>query len=313
VYRFRAADERLAGDHRFGGAALQKRLRLRCPRSFLAVFAVASFVAVAAGCLVVALGGASAGAWLPNLAAWGAGAAVALVVFVSPPFPLARVMILAAPVGLLASVAGPGQAGVHRWIGVGPVQANAAALLLPAFVVALAAVACHAPRVWPACAACAALLVLQPDASQATALAAAVLVVIARLPATRVARIGGAALVSSGVAVAWLRPDPLVPVAEVEGVVGLAYALSPPTAVAAIVALGCAALAPVMVAARAERPVARTAALALGAYSVLSALAPLLGAFPVPLVGATMSPVVGLWLGAGLLAAVASREGATSA
>jgi hypothetical protein len=300
------ADRQPTSDHRSGGTASRNRSPLRRPDRFLAVFAVASFVAVAAGCLAVAIDDASAGSWPLNLAAWGVGALVALAVsrLASPLF--ARVVTLAAPVGLLAGLAGPGQAGVHRWVDVGPVHANVAALLLPAFVVALAAPVRDGPWKWLACAACAVLLVLQPDASQATAFAAAVLVVVVRLPAASAVRVGIAVLVSSGTVVAWLRPDPLAPVAEVEGIVGLAYDLSPPIAVAAVVALGGAALAPVIAATRLERPAARTAALALGAYLVFSALAPLFGAFPVPLVGLGVSPVVGFWMGAGLLAATAS-------
>jgi cell division protein FtsW (lipid II flippase) len=291
--------------------ALQSRPRLRYPERFLAVFAVASFVAVAAGCLVVAISDSSAGAWSLNLAAWGVGAVMALAVsrFASPPF--VRVVTFAAPVGLLASLANPGQAGVHRWIDIGPVHANVAALLLPAFVVALAALVRDGSWAWLACAACAVLLILQPDASQATAFAAAVLIVVVRLPVARAIRIGAVVLVSSGAVMAWLRPDPLAPVAEVEGVVGLAYALSPPIAVTAVVALGGAALAPMMVATGPERSAARTAALALSAYFVFSALTPLFGAFPVPLVGIGVSPVIGFWMGAGLLAAIASREDAT--
>ena len=290
---------------------MQDRPRLRCPERFLAVFAVASLVAVATGCLVVAVDDASAGAWPLDLAAWGAGAVVALAVsrFASPAF--ARVVTLAAPIGLLASLAYPGQAGVHRWIDIGPVHANVAALLLPAFVVALAALVRDGSWAWLDCAACAVLLILQPDGSQATAFAAAVLIVVVRLPVARAIRIGAVVLVSSGAVMAWLRPDPLAPVAEVEGVVGLAYALSPPIAVTAVVALGGAALAPMMVATGPERSAARTAALALSAYFVFSALTPLFGAFPVPLVGIGVSPVIGFWMGAGLLAAIASREDAT--
>jgi cell division protein FtsW (lipid II flippase) len=177
---------------------LQNRPRLRYPERLLAVFAVASFVAVAAGCLVVAVDGAPAGAWPLNLAAWGAGAVMALAVsrFASPPF--ARAVTFAAPVGLLASLANPGQAGVHRWIDIGPVQANVAALLLPAFVVALAALVRDGSWIWLACAACAVLLVLQPDASQATAFAAAVLIVVVRPPVARAIRVSIVVLVSSG-------------------------------------------------------------------------------------------------------------------
>lgn len=289
---------------------MQNRPRLRYPERFLAVFAVVSFVAIATGCLAVAVDDASAGAWLLNLAAWGVGAVMALAVsrFASPMF--VRVITFATPIGLLASLANPGQAGVHRWIDIGPVHANIAALLLPAFVVALAALVGDGSWIWLTCAACAVLLILQPDASQATAFAAAVLIVVVRLPVARAIRVGIMVLVSSGAVIAWLRPDPLAPVAEVEGIVSLAYALSPPVAIVAVVALGGAALAPMMTATRSERSAARTAALALSAYFVFSALTPLFGAFPVPLVGIGVSPVIGFWMGAGLLVAIASRGNA---
>ena len=267
-----------------------------------------SFLAVATGCLVVALDGASAGTCLPDLAAWGVGAVVALVVyrFASPVF--TRVMVLATPVGLLASLANPGQMGVHRWLDLGPVHANAAALLLPALVVAMAGLVCDVQWIWLAHAVCVVVLILQPDASQATAFAAATLIVIGRLPVTHFARIGLLVLVSSGAGIAWLRPDPLTPVAEVEGIIGFAYTLSPLIAVVAVVALGGTTLAPMIIAAWSKRSAARTAALALSAYFVLSALTPMFGAFPVPLVGIGMSPIVGFWLGVGLLAAIASWE-----
>ncbi len=291
---------------------LQDRSRIRHSKLFFAVFAMLSFVAVATGCLVVALDGASAGTWLPNLAAWGVGALVALVVYRSASPVFTRGMIFAAPVGLLVSLANPGQMGVHRWLDVGPVHANAAALLLPIFVVAMAGLVRDVRWIWLAYAVCAVVLIVQPDASQATAFAAAILILVGRLPVTRVARVGLFVLVSSGAGIAWLRPDPLTPVAEVEGIVGLAYAISPLIAVVAVVALGGATLAPVMIFARPEPSSVRTAALALSAYFVLLALTPLFGAFPVPIVGIGMSPIVGFWLGAGLLAAIASRENAAA-
>ncbi|CAN5682559.1 hypothetical protein BH24ACT22_BH24ACT22_02030 [soil metagenome] len=291
---------------------MKNRLWLSYSRRFFAVFTILSFVAVATGCLAVALDGASAGAWLRNLTAWGVGVGVALAVsrFASPMF--ARIMIFAAPVGLLASLANPGQMGVHRWLDIGPVHANAAALLLPAFVVAIAGLLRDARWIWFAYAVCAVVLILQPDASQATAFAAAVLIVVGHLPVTHFARIGLLVLVSSGAGIAWLRPDPLTPVAEVEGIVGLAYAISPLIAVVAVIALSGTILSPVMIAARPELSSVRTAALALSAYFVLSALTPLFGAFPVPLVGIAMSPVIGFWLGVGLLAASVSWENAVA-
>ena len=291
---------------------MQDRLRYLRYSRFLAVFTVMSFVAVASGCFAAALDGAPAGSWLRNLVAWGVGAVVALAVsrFASPRF--TRIMIFAAPVGLLASLVNPGQMGVHRWLDLGPVQANAAALLLPVFVVAMAYFVHDARWVWFAYALCAALLILQPDASQATALAAAGLAIVARLPVARVVRICAVVLVSLGAVVAWLRPDPLTPVAEVEGIIGFAYAISPLIAIVAIVALGGVTLTTMMIAARPRRSAVRTAAFALSTYFVLSALTPLFGTFPVPLVGIAMSPIVGFWLGAGLLAAIASWEKSTA-
>lgn len=290
--------------------ALKNRFWLRHFKRFFAVFTVLSFVAVAIGCLVVALDGASAGAWSLNLAAWGVGAVVALAVsrFATPTF--AGIMIFAAPVGLLASLANPGQMGVHRWLDLGPVHANVAALVLPAFVVATASLACDARWIWLVCAVCAVVLILQPDASQATAFAAAILIIVVRLPVARVARTSIVVVVSAGAVAAWLRPDPLTPVAEVEGIIGLAYTLSPLTAILAVVVLGSAALSPMMIAAQPERLAVRTAALALSTYFALSALTPLFGAFPVPLVGMSMSPVIGFWLGIGLLAASVTWENA---
>ena len=53
----------------------------------------------------------------------------------------------------------------------------------------------------------------------------------------------------------------------------------------------------------ARRSTAATAALALSAWFVATAVTPLFGAFPVPWLGVGMSPILGAWLGVGLLAA----------
>lgn len=53
---------------------------------------------------------------------------------------------------------------------------------------------------------------------------------------------------------------------------------------------------------------ARPASVALSAYFVGAFVAPALGAYPVPLVGMGMSPILGFWLGTGALAS-AMRSG----
>jgi hypothetical protein len=46
----------------------------------------------------------------------------------------------------------------------------------------------------------------------------------------------------------------------------------------------------------------------LATYFALSALTPLVGTFPVPLVGMGMSPIIGFWLGCGSLIAVSGTS-----
>jgi hypothetical protein len=263
---------------------------------FLPGFALLSLAAVAVGCAVAAAHGVPAGSWARNLAAWGVGAAAAWMAAARKPR-LSWVLLIA-PVVLAATLLDPGQEGVHRWIDVGPVHVNAAATLLPAAVVALAA---HADRRWSwlAAAGMLGLLVLQPDASQGAALGAGMIVVLASLRAPALVRAGGAAATVLGVAAAWFRPDPLAPVPEVEGIVALAWAWSPVAAAVAVALLAATALFPLRLAGR-SRPF--PPALALAACCGVQALAPAFGAFPVPLVGIGMSPILGFWLGAGALA-----------
>lgn len=272
---------------------------------FLAGFALLSLATVAIGCAIAAAHGVGAGSWARNLVAWGVGAAAAWAVAkrasVLPGF------LLAAPAALLATLLNADVDGVHRWIDAGPLHINAAAALLPAAIVALAALRGRRWS-WLAAAAILALLVLQPDASHATAFGAGMVVVLASLRAPAAIRAGGIVATVLAVAAAWLRPDPLAPVPEVEEIIGLAWTWSPLAAAAAVALLAATVLWPLRIA-LADRPESKAPALALAVCCVALALAPVLGVFPVPLVGIGMSPVLGFWLGAGALAA-AHRSGA---
>jgi cell division protein FtsW (lipid II flippase) len=274
-------------------------------RRFLAGFALLSLFTVAMGCVVAATHDVPAGSWARNPVAWGVGAAAGWMIARRPA--VLPWFLLAAPLALAATLLNAPVEGVHRWIDVGPLHVNAAAALLPAAVVGLAA-SIGRRWSWAAAAAALCLLVLQPDASQATAFGAAMLVVLSSLAAPAAVRAGGAAAVVLAVAAAWLRPDPLEPVPEVEGIISLAWSWSPLVAALAVALLAATALWPLRMAVS-DRPGTRVAALALAACCVVSALAPAFGAFPVPLVGMGMSPVLGFWLGAGALAAVQRREG----
>lgn len=274
----------------------------RTPRSAVTIFAGLSLAAVAVGCFVAAASGVSMGVWVRNPASWVGGAlAGALILrFAGPRTTFG--FLVAAPLGLALSLAGAGQLGVHRWLDLGPLHVNAAQVLLPPAIVALAVPALGRGRVWIA-AVILLLLAAQPDASQATAFGGALFALLGQSQLSRPARIAAMVAVGLAMAASWLRPDPLGPVPEVEEILRLAWELSPMAAVAAWATLLAAVAAFALFPTRGTQGGPR----ALGAYAVLTALMPLFGPFPVPLTGMAMSPVVGLWLGAGLLAAQARR------
>ncbi|HEU0055061.1 MAG TPA: hypothetical protein VFQ39_17865 [Longimicrobium sp.] len=274
---------------------------------FLVGFALLSLAAVAVGCAVAAAHGVPAGLWARNLVAWGLGAVAAWLIALRTSRLTA--FLLLAPIALAATLLAPGLEGVHRWIEVGPLRVNVAATLLPAVVVALANVG-DRRWAWLAAAVVLGLLVLQPDASQAAALGAGMVVVLASLRISALVRAGGAAAVALAVAAACVRPDPLAPVPEVEGIIGLAWAWSPVVAAVAVILLAATVLYPLRLARGSRPPIP---VLALAACCAVQALAPAFGAFPVPLVGMGMSPILGFWLGAGALVAANRSTGPSHA
>ena len=266
----------------------------------IAVFAAASLAGVLLGALVCALSDVPAAVWLRNLAAWALGAVAAVALGFRARVGWLPAVLVAAPAVLAAALLGEGLSGVHRWIEAGPLRLNAAMLVLPMLVVSLACA--RGAWCWAAAGCALALLVAQPDASQATALAvAAAWVALRGAGPARGARAALAVGCAALGGMAWLRPDPLAPVPEVEGIVGLAAQASPLLAGAALVLLAAAALAPGFVARRAE-PGPRLAGAALSICLGVWALAPFLGAFPVPFLGVGPGPILGAWLGVGLLA-----------
>lgn len=272
----------------------------RAGQQGLLVFAVVSFLAIALGALVMAQADIPLSIWIRNPIAWLVAGGVSVL--------LARRGWLGAamtPVALIVvslSLAGPGQQGVHRWLDLGPVQLNAAALVLPAAIATFnrASVAISVPCL----ALIAVILAWQPDISQLVGLALAAIILAT-------ARIGlrGAAISSLAAAVAFAiclsRPDPLDPVPHVESIFGLGWSQSPGLAIVMGASLGIAALSPLLV--RPALPARTGIPLALAAYLSATALAPLFGAYPVPLAGYGLSFVIGWWLGFAALS-VAPRQ-----
>jgi hypothetical protein len=273
----------------------------RIARSVL-VFMVASLLTVVFGAVAMAQADVPLGIWIRNPVAW----LVAMIVSIALTFRgLLTGWTAPAALAIVAiSYLGPEQGGVHRWLALGPFQFNAAALVLPLAIavflrerIAMAA---------PCFALIAFALAWQPDISQLAGLSlAAIILAFARF-AWKGAAI--ALIVAVGAIVLCLsRPDPLAPIPHVEGIFLLAWSQSPLLAIAMRAALAATVISPLLMWRAAGR--ANWAALALSAYFAATALAPALGAYPVPLAGYGMSFVIG-WVLAFL--ALASPGGRTA-
>lgn len=272
-------------------------------RRQIVIFAAASLIAVASGAATLALSGVPMGSWIRNPIAWAVGLAFgAGVMLLGRSLTLARAILAVSAVAIAATFLAPAQQGVHRWIDAGPLHVNVAAVLLPAAIVALAFCGIWSRTGVAFAATISALLVLQPDASQATSFLVGVVILLARSGGAMTRRVLVIAIAVAVAAVSWTRPDPLQPVPEVEGIFRLALDVSPALVALAALALAAASLAPLTRRGANDAPSA-DAALALAGYFVSAAMCPAFGAFPVPLVGLGMSFPVGYWLGIALLCA----------
>ncbi len=270
---------------------------------FYGLFAVASLTTVGLGCWICALADVATGSWVRNLIAWGTGALLAARLTLAPGPQARSLSLISCAVLLVASLFGQPEEGVRRWLDIGPLHINVALVVLPVMVVTMAG---SPLRRWQGVLALGVLAVLvgQPDASQATAFALAFAVIVVRSDLRRPAKLALSGAILALAVVSWLRPDPLQPVPEVEQIVQLAWSVSPVLAVAGVLGLAVTVLLPAGIA---RRSTAATAALALSTWCVATAVTPLFGAFPVPWLGIGMSPILGAWLGVGLLAAEVRR------
>ena len=283
------------------------------PRPLFVAYLLASIPALVVGVLVMRMSDVPPSLWGQNVAAWAVGT-VLCVVLARPRTSAARprwadvaaVLTLAA---LAATLLAPGMDGVHRWLPLGPVRLHAAAVLLPVLIVALDALS-RARGWWTsALVAAAAMLALflQPDAAQATAFGAAVVLLLFK-GANGSMRLACLGVVGALAALTWTRRDPLAPVPYVEEIVELAASLGAGWAAAGVVSLLLLAV-PFFAAGRGD---ARLVGIALGAYVAITAAAPLLGSFPVPVMGYGTSPIIGYLAGLGVCLRAARDPGAST-
>jgi hypothetical protein len=192
----------------------------------------------------------------------------------------------------------PGMDGIHRWVSVGPVRLNISEVVTPWLLWTIGSMAEHPLKRIVLTASVSLIHVLEPDAGQATAFGLSAMVsFLGSRTDSRTARFLGCATALSGIVLAWCRPDRLAPVDHVERVMHLSFALGPVVAMATIVAVALL-LAPfVWIAGPGSiRGQTSRTAVVFCVYAVAAIGVTELGNFPVPVIGAGASPVLG-WYG----------------
>lgn len=185
--------------------------------------------------------------------------------------------------------------GVNRWVYLGPVSLQMSAVVLPVILF-------HAHRVgreFPLIAfvpllAASWLLFLQPDAGQSLALALASLPVLMRFNHQRTLMAVALLLTVPSVWV-WRQEDPLFPVPEVEGILYLILEI--PTWGWPLCALAVAAMLWPLVRQGLQRPLVQSFVFLIFGGMISATAGPLVNkAFPVPILGAGISYVLGYFV-----------------
>ena len=260
--------------------------------------------AVAASMAVLTFGAVGRSTWIIQVLAICLACALALVGAQlsrrtnarTPAGPLIVFTLLGIAVPFLAAAPGP-----ERWASLGPVNLYMAPALLPSFLVACSV---WIARGWrsqhfalTAIVGASLLLAAQPDASQALALLAASAVAVARSRSRSPVSIVALTFVTLATAWAFSQPDPLQPVAHVEGVFALALGHSL-FAGAAVIASAAA----LVVGLHVNSSGGRTWLSVVAVYYAVLFACSVAGLTPAPLIGYGAGPLLGF----GLMIATAS-------
>lgn len=233
--------------------------------------------------------GVSNSAYLPNLLGLVVGVALFVLLCRASLETLAARLPTIAAALVLGTLLAPGLEGVHRWLPLGSLHVHASSAFVPwAFVGLLSSSRTTLRRTWILLTTIQVIHLLQPDAGQATALAAGTLPpLLSSRRKTRGAVLVALVLVSLA-AVTWLRRDPLPPVEHVERILLLAFAKGP-SGLAMVVVGASALLVPFVPSTKTSRDVGAALVLYLAAAFVVT----FFGNFPVPVFGAGAGPVLG--------------------
>lgn len=272
---------------------------------FLSIFCFTSLGAVIAGVIGANHFGVPNSIVLRNIGAWLVGMGFALLMVRFLRRPRFEIIVIIAIFALGLSFVNNGLSGVHRWIKLGSLNFNAAQLFLPLGIVAIHNLKNNYTGFLLSSATISILLALQPDKSQICAFLFA-LIAGAFAQNFTIKQNSIAIFISLICAIfAFSIPENLYPVPEVEGIIMLINNVSPILGGFALICLILSNLSPIALIIAAKKGL-RAAILAIVAYSLIATIFPIFLPFPVPLIGMSVSPIIGSWLAIGLLCNLAN-------
>lgn len=205
-----------------------------------------------------------------------------------------QLLLPAAIIALILTFANQGMEGVHRWISIGAVKLNVAMIVLPIILLELYQVLKIRGLTYAGVSAFIILLVLffQPDASQLTAFAIPVMIMLSQNTRSKKIR-----FLITGVSVlfivySWIRLDHLPPVNYVERILMMVADMGGIWFVLGIISLAILPAPFILLPPKNAVSVSRY----IGCYYIVILLSTLFGNFPVPLMGYGISPIVGYYL-----------------
>lgn len=205
-----------------------------------------------------------------------------------------QLLLPAAIIALILTFANQGMEGVHRWISIGAVKLNVAMIVLPMILLELYQVLKIRGLTYAGVNAFIILLVLffQPDASQLTAFAIPMMIMLSQNTRSKKIRLLITGVSVLFIALSWIRLDHLPPVNYVEKILMMVADMGEIWFVLGIISLAILPAPFILLPPKNAVSVSRY----IGCYYIVILLSTLFGNFPVPLMGYGISPIVGYYI-----------------
>lgn len=264
------------------------------------IFFIGPFLAILLGMYTVYSMGIPVDVFYPNIFGFVLG--IPIVLYLAPKWSDKKenLVVILSIISLFLFVAGflfPGPRDVHRWLTLGPINVNIAMLVLPVVLFCLQQLV-HEKKVlhgFVLFAFVGTILGFQPDAGQATAFGLAGVVIFCRNKLSIWLKLGSVLLAAVTIFLAWNRVDLLEPVEYVEEIIYMIASLGP-IGIFSLIVVSILLFAPFVYMSFKRIETVRTLSVAFIVYLSASFLVTELGHYPVPIVGAGASAVVGWFL-----------------